>query len=236
MINGQFRTAAVLYCVLAVLAFVVLAAATSNGRKDEGVSPSFDVTAGDHIQVPPPPFSEDIFPCTECHDDEEPDTDRRELAAHENIILRHDEENRWCLDCHDALNRDVLRLASGAPVPFEESYRLCGQCHGEKLRDWKAGIHGKRIGLWDGQKTYLLCAHCHDPHRPAFRKLPPLPSPEPPDELRASLKRPYLGSPAVILDNRITPPRADSDDEVTAGLDDDAAPDSADQTKTGEDH
>ena len=52
---------------------------------------------------------------------------------HTDIVLKHDEEHRWCLDCHDADDRDLLHLASGERVPFDESYRLCGQCHGEKL-------------------------------------------------------------------------------------------------------
>ena len=41
---------------------------------------------------------------------------RRELTAmHTDIVLKHDETHRWCLDCHDANNRDVLHLASGEP-------------------------------------------------------------------------------------------------------------------------
>ena len=44
--------------------------------------------------------------------------DRRELTAmHTDIVLKHDETHRWCLDCHDAANRDVLHLASGERVP-----------------------------------------------------------------------------------------------------------------------
>ena len=91
--------------------------------------------------VPAPPFSPGIFPCTGCHDPNlAVNTERRVLQkAHANIQLQHDEEHRWCLDCHNADNRDVLRSASGAPIPFAESYRLCGQCHGDKYRDWKAG-------------------------------------------------------------------------------------------------
>ena len=103
-----------------------------------------------------------------------PNRTRRVLSdMHTDIVLKHDEEHRWCLDCHDADNRDVLHLASGERVPFEESYRLCGQCHGEKLRDWRAGVHGRRSGEWNGHKTYLLCAHCHNPHQPRFRALAP---------------------------------------------------------------
>jgi hypothetical protein len=54
-------------------------------------------------------------------------------------------------------DRDVLRLANGDLVSFEESYNLCGQCHGTIFRDWKAGIHGKRTGEWNGKKQYRLC-------------------------------------------------------------------------------
>ena len=132
----------------------------------------------EHPEVPPPPFTDGIYPCSACHADLPVNRTRRELTAmHGDIELRHDEEHRWCLDCQDPANRDVLHLASGEPVPFEESYRLCGQCHGEKLRDWRAGVHGRRSGDWNGHKTYLLCAHCHNPHRPRFAKLEPMPAP-----------------------------------------------------------
>jgi predicted CXXCH cytochrome family protein len=134
--------------------------------------------AGDY-PVSAPPFSEGIFPCTGCHDPKLPvNTQRRVLRApHSDIQLHHDEEHRWCLDCHNADNRDVLRSASGAPIPFAESYRLCGQCHGDKYADWKAGVHGKRTGEWDGRKDYLLCVSCHDPHAPRFKPTQPLPPP-----------------------------------------------------------
>ncbi|MGD8538401.1 MAG: cytochrome c3 family protein [Candidatus Aminicenantes bacterium] len=137
------------------------------------------------IQVPPPPFSEDIFPCTECHADMEANLERRELEDfHDDILFEHDEKNRWCMDCHDANNRDMLHSASGELIDFQESYKLCGQCHGPKLRDWKAGIHGRRTGKWNGQKRYLLCAHCHDPHAPKYKKIKPEPPPERPGKIK----------------------------------------------------
>ena len=135
------------------------------------------------VEVPPPPFSEGVFPCTDCHDNKElkPNLARRELKdAHDDIVLKHDQEHRWCLDCHDADNRDRLHLASGQPVPFEESYQVCGQCHGEKYRDWRAGVHGRRSGYWNGEKTYLLCVHCHSPHQPRFKAIAPKPAPNRP--------------------------------------------------------
>lgn len=137
------------------------------------------------VQVPPPPFSEDIFPCSQCHAEMETNPERRELEdMHDEIDLKHDEQNRWCLDCHDAKNRDMLHLADGRLVDFKESYKLCGQCHGPKLRDWRKGVHGRRTGSWNGQKRYLLCAHCHNPHTPQFKKLKPDPAPVKPENLR----------------------------------------------------
>jgi hypothetical protein len=154
-----------------------VAASGGQTRAQSGHAPSGPGLEG-RPEVPPPPFTDGIYPCTACHAELPVNKTRRELAdMHADIVLRHDEEHRWCLDCHDASNRDVLHLASGEPVPFEESYRLCGQCHGEKLRDWRAGVHGRRTGDWNGHKKYLLCAHCHNPHQPRFAKLQPKPAP-----------------------------------------------------------
>jgi len=148
-----------------------------------GPAASRDVedTAAKH--VPPPPLNADMWPCSQCHDNKDLTSNpkRRELnQPHDEIKLTHDEKHRWCLDCHDAENRDVLRLASGAQVPFERSYELCGQCHGDKYRDWRAGVHGRRTGQWNGEKQYQLCVHCHDSHAPQFKPLKPEPAPIPP--------------------------------------------------------
>lgn len=128
--------------------------------------------------VAPPPFSDGVFPCSECHGrTDKVDRTPHKVEFHEDIVLRHDEKNRWCLDCHDAANRDKLHLADGRLIDFTESYRLCGQCHGPTLRNWKAGEHGKRTGSWSGAKQYLLCASCHSPHSPRFKPLKPLAPP-----------------------------------------------------------
>jgi hypothetical protein len=135
--------------------------------------------------VPPPPFSEGIFPCSQCHKEMTPNPKRRELKdEHTDIVLNHAQGQRWCLDCHDTSNRDKLRLVSGEKIDFSESYRLCGQCHGDKFRDWKVGVHGKRTGEWNGRKQYLLCAHCHNPHDPRFKPIKPLPPPVRPEHVR----------------------------------------------------
>ena len=99
--------------------------------------------------------------------------------------LDFSEENKWdmchnCLDCHNEENYTTLiRLAGGTLLEFEESntIRLCGQCHGDKLRDWNIGVHGKRTGDWNGQKKYVQCSDCHDPHATKFKKIRPDPPP-----------------------------------------------------------
>ena len=138
------------------------------------------VETDEEYAVEAPPFSWGIFPCSDCHAGMIPNPERRDLVEwHDDIseIFDHDSENRWCLACHDLNNRDSLRLASGKLLDFKESYKLCGQCHGLKLRDWKVGVHGKRTGEWNGKKEYLLCVHCHDPHSPKFKQLTPEPPP-----------------------------------------------------------
>ncbi len=153
---------------------------------------------GDEIHVPRPPLDPEYWPCSQCHAPEDANPERRELVdEHENIKLHHDEENRWCLDCHDLENRDRLRLASGKLIKFEESYRLCGQCHGTIYRDWRAGIHGRRTGYWNGPKRYLLCVHCHWPHAPKFAPLKPLPAPVRPEYLGLKLTQRAVPSTAA---------------------------------------
>ena len=137
------------------------------------------------IAVTPPPFSDGVFHCNDCHGFRKPNPVRRKLEWHEDItdMFNHDSENRWCLDCHDLKQRDSLRLASGKLLDFKESYKLCCQCHGDKLRDWKVGVHGKRTGEWNGKKQYYLCVSCHNPHSPKFKSMKPEAPPFREDEL-----------------------------------------------------
>ena len=120
-------------------------------------------------------------PCAKCHDYRKEDRRKRDLAEyHSDIQLQHAEEQRWCYDCHDG---DKLRLQNKQIIDFNESYLLCGQCHGTILRDWKAGIHGKRSGSWDGDKLYRVCSSCHDPHQPKFKAIKPKQPPVNPSDL-----------------------------------------------------
>ena len=129
--------------------------------------------------------------CLDCHEQRQIAADcqtcHRELREdmHSGIVLEHTGDQRGCFTCHNPDDRDTLRLADGTQVSFEESYLLCGQCHGPKLSDWRQGLHGKRTGMWNGQHLYLLCVHCHqDPHRPQFPPMRPVPPPIRPEDIR----------------------------------------------------
>jgi hypothetical protein len=110
-------------------------------------------------------------------------TQRKLEQFHLEIELKH-MPGGWCFDCHNPDNRDTFRLANGALVGFDESYKVCGQCHGPVLRDWKLGIHGKRTGMWNGEKQYYLCVHCHYPHQPKFKPIEPMPPPVKPSDMK----------------------------------------------------
>ena len=80
----------------------------------------------------------DYFPCSDCHEGEPTDRTVRALEdEHDELELAHGD--LWCLHCHEANDRDQLHLADGIAVGFDESWRLCTQCHGAKLDDWRAG-------------------------------------------------------------------------------------------------
>jgi hypothetical protein len=180
MTRPRFRWQAGVLCCLVVAAVMAGGARSQSPASRPQAPPAASAVPppDERVEVPPPPFTDGIFPCSSCHAGMPVNRTRRELTEfHTDIVLKHDEQHRWCLDCHDADHRDQLHLASGAPVPFDESYLLCGQCHGEKLRDWRAGVHGRRTGQWNGHKAYLLCAHCHNPHQPRFKAIPPQPAP-----------------------------------------------------------
>lgn len=132
------------------------------------------------------PFTEEMYPCTGCHD--QPNdfnkTQRNLTLQHLDIELHHGPREQWCYDCHSPTHRDKLQFAGDRLIGFEQSYELCGQCHGSRLKDWRAGIHGRRTGCWNGEREYLVCVQCHDPHAPAFKPMAPKPPPKKPTEIR----------------------------------------------------
>lgn len=80
--------------------------------------------------------------------------------------LQHGRGRIWCLDCHHTTKRNMLVDNYGDPVSIDQPQLLCGKCHGDKMRDWRDGIHGKRIGEFasTGKKRWFTCTECHNPH------------------------------------------------------------------------
>jgi len=107
--------------------------------------------------------------------------------------LQHGRGRIWCLECHHATKRNALVDHFGEPISFDQPQQLCGKCHGDKLRDWRDGIHGKRIGEFTstGKKRWFTCTECHNPHNVqdgarnrGFMAL----QPEPPPQLPRGMK------------------------------------------------
>ena len=107
--------------------------------------------------------------------------------------LQHGRGRIWCLDCHHTTQRNKLVDNFGDPVSIDQPQLLCGKCHGDKMRDWRDGIHGKRIGQFvsGGKQRWFTCVECHNPHNVqqgdrnrGFAQL----QPEPPPQLPPGMK------------------------------------------------
>lgn len=119
----------------------------------------------------------EMYPCSECHDgEEEVNMEVRDLEEeHESIVLAHGDEKFWCLNCHNAEDRDKLKGINGEEIGFNEVHLLCGQCHYQHEKDFLLGAHGKtveRIPSTDTSppmRVVQLCTACHSPHDPVLK-------------------------------------------------------------------
>jgi hypothetical protein len=101
----------------------------------------------------------------------------RPMVEHQNIQLEHG-NNRFCLNCHHSTDRNAFVDYDGSSIAQADVVQLCAKCHGMTHRDWVAGVHGRQNGFWNsetGPKSKLQCIQCHDPHRPAFQAMKPMP-------------------------------------------------------------
>lgn len=119
------------------------------------------------------------YPCTQCHEHRPGTADPRqrtltEFHARANGV-EHGNLEGWCYRCHAQSDVDRLVLPDGRLVSFDRGYEHCGACHGEKLVDWQAGVHGLTTGQWNGPRLRRSCTHCHNPHRPGFPPIQALP-------------------------------------------------------------
>jgi hypothetical protein len=134
-----------------------------------------------------------LYPCTQCHAVLPKNPTPRKLVAAPHVAdLPHGGGRMWCLDCHDFEDRSRLVGIRGDAIDFDQSHLQCGQCHGNRHRDWWYGGHGKRASGWNEARVVWNCTHCHDPHDPTLA--PRAPSPPPP--VRAGLARPQPAASA----------------------------------------
>jgi len=167
-------------------------------------------TSGDHpggiAVVKPREDKLDLMPLcgVACHNGTTPpppkDKNPRALTMHDDVVpdalkLQHGRGAIWCLDCHHPTTRNKLIDNFGNPISFNEPQKLCGKCHGDIYRDWRDGIHGKRIGEWasNGKKRWFVCTECHNPHdvqqgarNRGFAQLEPERAPELPKGLKSA--------------------------------------------------
>ncbi|WP_127716401.1 hypothetical protein [Halobacteriovorax sp. HLS] len=137
------------------------------------------VIADDLVEIESRGLSIKNFPCMKCHGDFTHDKiNELPLATpHERLEFKHHDNIKNCYSCHDKGDRNQLVLHTGEKIGFDQSYRQCFQCHGEKKRDWELGIHGKMVGSWSGKKYKSTCTSCHNPHKPKFRLMKADPGP-----------------------------------------------------------
>ncbi|MBT4762469.1 MAG: hypothetical protein HOO06_12275 [Bdellovibrionaceae bacterium] len=105
--------------------------------------------------------------CQKCHKKKKKipfPSSKRPQMEHRKIGLKHGHEKMSCNYCHNRSNHNYLRSTEGFPADFKNSSFLCGSCHGSTYRDWKVGVHGKRVGKWSGIKTQFQCIDCHGSH------------------------------------------------------------------------
>lgn len=137
-----------------------------------------------------------VYPCSNCHDNVFVDTRVRELKdEHTTLKYDHGGGRFWCYDaCHNGRDMDHLVSLRRRPIDYDEAYKLCGQCHFQRFKDWSFGGHGRRegawpvprdvppehdklrvaerdkIGTWQSQhRTLLSCPACHNPHSPSIK-------------------------------------------------------------------
>lgn len=122
------------------------------------------------------------YPCSSCHvAGRGVLSQERAGDVHQDIQPVHPAENNAvCSACHVSGDPEWLTLAGMDPVPLNEAYRLCAQCHFIQVDAWAGGGHGKRLDSWRGPRVVMGCTDCHNPHDPGIPTRIPFPGPRVP--------------------------------------------------------
>lgn len=120
------------------------------------------------------------YPCTSCHAGRRVVlADERVKDAHRNLQPTHPSRTgALCSTCHTADDVSRLAVKGDSAATFDQSYRLCAQCHFSQAESWAGGGHGKRLDGWQGRRVVMACTDCHDPHAPGVTPRLPFPGPE----------------------------------------------------------
>lgn len=157
-------------------------------EKAEAQQPPVGLPTDAHLDKTPPRATRGLdlvklgwsYNCMECHRMLKAQWQRPDPPVeHRDVRLDHG-RNRFCLTCHHPTNRNAFVDYDGSEIAEADVVQLCAKCHGPTYRDWEAGVHGRRNGYWNtsrGPRTQLRCIQCHDPHRPRFQPMTPLPPP-----------------------------------------------------------
>jgi hypothetical protein len=138
-----------------------------------------------------------LYPCSNCHKVLPLNTTPRKLVAAPHVAdLPHGKGRLWCLNCHQGKDRDQLVSLRGQNIDFDRADQQCGQCHGDRHRDWHFGAHGKRAEVWRGDRKLYACTHCHDAHNPALQ--PRAPGPPPPVRAGLMSRLPSAHPPTTV--------------------------------------
>ena len=152
---------------------------------DPGVSVAPQVAALPRVPVEgfpeQPPFETvrriphiEGYACSQCHNEPLPvlvarQKQSKEPLSHWQIEMKHAPESVMsCQTCHGNGNMDDLSMLNGKPASYDTPYAVCGQCHGQQVKDWAGGAHGKRLGGWAPPRAVETCTGCHNPHAPGF--------------------------------------------------------------------
>lgn len=160
-----------------LIPLLLIASCSGGGRHHESVLHLLDAT-GDPPQQPAFQVASSTdhmtrFPCSRCHKDSlaatrpAPAASTEKKAAHWEIKLQHaGKQVMECATCHNEKEMDALSSLNKQPIGFNESHKLCAQCHSRQEADWRGGAHGKRAAGWAAARIINNCTACHDPHNP----------------------------------------------------------------------